>query len=105
MPTLAFTVGWAEVSKVRYIPFAPVVGGWAAPDVAEEWDAVPALGAGDGVPDVLAVLPWIEGAGFPGTVKCFSFSGADLAACGVCRTLPALSDFASGLMVLPTQVP
>ncbi len=76
---------------MRYMPFAPVVGGWAA------------LAVADGVP--FAPVPWIVGAGFAGTMKCFSFSGADLAACGASWAFPAFSDFASGLMVPPTQVP
>jgi hypothetical protein len=87
------------------MPFAPVVGGWAALDVADELGAAVALDAGDGVPEFLFPLAWIVGAGFAGTVKCFSFSGADFDFCGASWTLPAFSEVASGLMVPPTQVP
>ncbi len=35
-PTFALTVGFVAVSKVRYMPLAPVVGGWAALAVADD---------------------------------------------------------------------
>jgi hypothetical protein len=105
MPAFALTVGVDEVSKVRYMPFAPVVGGWTDLLAADVRGAASALGAGDGVLVDVGPLPCTVGEGAAGTVKCFSLSGFDGCVCRVCWALPAFSDVAPELMVLPTQVP
>src|SRR4051794_30789453 len=108
MPTDAVTAGEEVVSKVRYMPFAPVTGAAASGVAAAPEAFAPAL------PDVFApaeppvlapATGWITGEGEEGTVKCCSFSGAPWRAVGAGSVRPPFSAFAPGLTVLPTQVP